>query len=204
MVTGSSDAFSGSRSCALSDAGPTSARGHASTRVHGRSARAPRLKGRAVLLVGALGLVLAFAGSAAAGTLITGKRIKDDTITSVDLHDGRVRGADVRDGSLTRTDFGRLPAGAVGPQGGPGLRGPDGARGVSRSQQTFGLMPGEDVILTTDCPDGHVVGGGLSNDRPQDLYIEQSHPAAAEGWTVRVRYIGGAASTVTVTAVCAQ
>jgi hypothetical protein len=156
-----------------------------------------------VLMVGALGLVLAFAGSAAAGTLITGKRIKDDTITSVDLRDGRVRGVDVRDGSLTRTDFGRLPAGGEGPQGTTGLRGPDGARGVTRPEQTKDLMPGEDVTLTSDCPDGtHVVGGGPSNDRPQDLYVEQSRPAASEGWTVRARYIGGAVSTFSVTAVC--
>jgi hypothetical protein len=158
-----------------------------------------------VLLVAALGLVLAFAGSAVAGTLITGRKIKDDTITSVDLHDGRLRGVDIRNGSLTRTDFGKLPAGDPGPQGTPGLRGPDGARGVSRSQQTKDLMPGEDVTLTAACPDStHVVGGGPSNDRPQDLYIEQSHPAASEGWTVRARYIGGAVSTFSVMAVCVQ
>jgi hypothetical protein len=160
---------------------------------------------RAVQLVGALGLLLAFAGSAAAGTLITGKKIKDNTIRSVDLRDGRVRGVDVRDGSLTLTDFAPLPTGDQGPQGTPGLRGPDGARGVSRPQQTKDLMPGEDVVLTTDCPAGtHVVGGGPSNDRPQDLYIEGSHPTLSEGWAVRARYIGGAVSTVTVTAVCVQ
>jgi hypothetical protein len=67
------------------------------------------------------------------------------------------------------------------------------------------VVAGPSGVLTTDCPDGtHVVGGGLSNDRPQDLYIERSHPATSEGWTVRVRYIGGAVSTVTVTAVCVQ
>jgi hypothetical protein len=160
---------------------------------------------RAVLLVSALGVLLAFAGSAAAGTLITGKKIKDDTITSVDLRDGRLQGVDIRDGSLTRTDFAPLPAGDQGPQGTPGLRGPDGARSVNRPQQTKDLMPGEDVILTTDCPEGtHVVGGGLSNDRPQDLYIEGSYPTLSEGWTVRARYIGGVVSTVTVTAVCVQ
>ena len=53
------------------------------------------LTARALLLVSALGLVLAFAGSAVAGSLITSRQIKDDTITSADLHDGGLRGVDV-------------------------------------------------------------------------------------------------------------
>jgi hypothetical protein len=158
----------------------------------------------AVLLVGALGVLLAFAGSAAAGTLISGKKIKDDTIRSVDLRDGRVRGVDVRDGSLTLTDFAPLPAGDQGPQGTPGLRGPDGVQVVSRPQQTRTLLLGERVDFSVACPAGsRVVGGGPSNDLPEDLRIEASYPTGG-GWGVTVLNIGVRTSTVTATAVCVQ
>jgi hypothetical protein len=157
-----------------------------------------------MLLVGALGVLLAFAGSAAAGSLITGKQIKDDTITSADLRDGRLLGVDVRDGRLTRTDFGKLPAGAEGPQGGQGLPGPDGVQGVSRLQQAVNLLGVQAQRIDVDCPLGtHVVGGGLSSDHPQDLYIALSAPTST-GWSVCAENIGLGVLTVTAVAVCAQ
>jgi hypothetical protein len=167
----------------------------------GRSASTGRR--RVVVLLGALGLVLAFAGSAAAGTLVTGRQIKDDTITSVDLRDGRLQAVDIRDGSLTAADFSALPAGDPGPQGAPGSRGPDGVGAVIRPELTRIVQPGADVNFTTPCPNGtHVVGGGLFAGLSGALVIEASHPAST-GWNVRARNNGsGFAISVTATAVC--
>jgi hypothetical protein len=167
--------------------------------------RAPTLGRSAVLLVGVLGLLFAFAGSAGAASLITGRNIKDGTLASVDLRDGRLQGVDIRDGSLTRTDFGTLPTGAEGPQGGQGLAGPDGVKGVTRPQQSRNLLSGEEADFTLTCPAlSHVVGGGLSNDpRPEDLYIKASYPVTG-GWSVRALNIGGGLITVTAVAVCVQ
>lgn len=160
-------------------------------------------RGRCILLLaGALGVMLACAGSAAAGSLITGKDIKDDTITSSDLRDGRLQGVDVRDGTLTRTDFGKLPVGAAGPQGGQGLAGSNGAQGVRRPQETRNLLGGQSTIFRVDCPAGtQVVGGGVSSDQPQDLYIFASKPGTF-GWQVSAQNIGGGLAQVTASAVC--
>jgi hypothetical protein len=167
--------------------------------------RPPTLGRSAVLLVGVLGLLFAFAGSAGAASLITGRNIKDGTIASVDLRDGRLQGVDIRDGSLTRTDFGKLPTGAEGPQGGQGLAGADGVQGVRRRQESRNLLSGEFIFVTVQCPPDstQVVGGGLSSDRPQDLYIFESAPATS-GWQVKAENIGGGLITATAVAVCVQ
>jgi hypothetical protein len=172
---------------------------------HGRGGSASPRRRRLAVLVGGLVSALAFSGSAAAGTLITGRDVKDDTVTSVDLRDGRLQGVDVRDGSLTATDFSALPSGDPGPQGGPGSRGPDGVGAVIRPNLTRIVQPGADVDFTTPCPNGtHVVGGGVVGGLSGALVIEASHPAST-GWNVRARNIdSGFAITVIGTAVCAQ
>jgi len=163
-----------------------------------------RLGRRAVLLIGALGLVLAFAGSAAGASLITGKQIKDGTLTSSDLRDGGVRGVDVRDGSLTRADFGKLPTGSAGDPGGQGLPGPDGVVGVRHQLHSVNLLELEAARIDVSCPLGsHVVGGGVSSDRAQHAYVEHSAPTDT-GWTAFVLNVGGDVLTVTTVAVCAQ
>ena len=163
-----------------------------------------RLGRRAVLLIGALGLVLAFAGSAAGASLITGKDIKDGTLTSGDLRDGGLRGVDVRNGSLTRTDFGKLPTGLTGDPGGQGLPGPDGVVGVRHQLHSVTVLALGSESIDVRCVFGsHVVGGGVSSDHPENAYIEHSAQTST-GWKVLVFNTGSRVITVTAVAVCAQ
>ena len=70
------------------------------------------------IALGAVGLALLGAGSATAGSLITGKQVKNSSLT----------GADVRDRSITARDLARGLA-ARGPQGVPGSPGAPGPAG---------------------------------------------------------------------------
>ena len=78
-------------------------------------------------VVSIVALVAASAGSAVAGSMITGKQIKNSSIT----------GQDVKNKSLTKGDFkGSVrgpagPTGAAGPAGSTGAAGPTGASGAA-------------------------------------------------------------------------
>jgi hypothetical protein len=58
----------------------------------------------AILSVAAL-FVVAFAGTATAAKLITGKDIKNGTVTTEDLRNGTVKSADLRDGGVKPADL---------------------------------------------------------------------------------------------------
>jgi hypothetical protein len=83
------------------------------------STATPKTKGTSIsvpaLVLSAVVLIIAMAGSATAAQLITGKNIKDGTVTSADLQDqgvksrdlknNGVRTADVKDGTLGAADL---------------------------------------------------------------------------------------------------
>lgn len=155
-------------------------------------------------------LLVAMAGSATAGALITGRDIKDGTVTSKDLRNGTVTGADVKDGSLSRQDFsGSLqgPQGPAGPEGPVGPQGPQGTPGVSGYQHVVAdaLVP-QNAFRTHDagCPAGKVVvGGGVSSVDSTYIRVAESAPLTeGRGWTAGVRNTKSTPVTVYVWAVC--
>jgi hypothetical protein len=89
-----------------------------------------RLRPSPSMVVAGIALLLASAGSAAAGVLVTGGQVRDESLT----------GADVRDGSLTEADLAvqartaasrRGPRGKRGPRGSTVPRGPAGPAGLA-------------------------------------------------------------------------
>lgn len=83
---------------------------------------------RALVVVGALAVLIAFATSATAAGVVTGKQIANESITAKDLRDSGLQGRDVRDESLTQNDFATI---VEGPRGPDGLQGPQGRPGSS-------------------------------------------------------------------------
>ena len=126
-------------------------------------------------------LVLGLVGGAAAGTLVTGKRIKDGSLLSRDIRNERINGADVRDGALRRADI-VAPAGEPGLPGMPGPRGPHGAKGVEFQAVPVDVGPGGTTTTPVACgPGQRVVSGGVST--PALGYIHGSMPLpGGTGW----------------------
>ena len=129
------------------------------------------------IALGAVALVLLGAGSATAGSLITGKQVKNASLT----------GADVRDRSITARDLARGlaapgpqgapgapgapgpvgakgdpgPQGDTGPKGDTGERGPQGAPGATSVTVRQQVCGGTHCLL--ECEPGEVaVGGGYA------------------------------------------
>jgi hypothetical protein len=158
-----------------------------------RERRQRRWSGGLVVAAAAVGLVGfagTFAGTAAAGGLVTGRQIKDGSLTSVDLRTDRgVTGADVRDGSLSASKLSSLPQ---GPPGIPGLSGSKGVDGLDNfnyeiSDPGQGQVPASgDLDILVPCPAGtRVVGGGASSGGV--IRMEESRPLAdGSGWNVVV------------------
>ena len=148
-----------------------------------------------LLLLVVVTMLVAMAGSATAGGLITGKKIKNNSITGIDLKNGTVTGADVKNGSLTPDDFdGQLigPQGPQGPQGeiGPiGPRGPAGASGLVYVNVENAIDGKKSENWGIECPDGKkVVGGGVSSNDPANARVVESAPLDfGAGWWVGLR-----------------
>jgi hypothetical protein len=151
------------------------------------------------VLLGIVAIVLACAGSATAGALITGSQIKDGSIT----------GTDVKDGSLTAADFTK-PAvasrSARGPRGRRGKRGPRGFTGFTgpRGLQGPPGLSAVHIVSSTGSTSASalctgvyekVVGGGAVSAAP----IIESYPYLSFAWRARVT-----AGSVTAYAICAN
>ncbi len=156
-------------------------------------------------------LLVAMAGSATAGALITGKDIKDGSVTSRDLRNGAVTGKDVRDGSLSRQDFtGSLqgPQGPAGPEGPVGPQGPQGVQGASGyEQRVVGVVIPRRTVGHQDayCPAGKVAaGGGVSSTAPINAKVVESAPLnGSAGWTAGIYNVSfDEALTAYVWAIC--
>lgn len=156
---------------------------------------------RILLLITAV-LVVSMAGSATAGSLITGKRIKDGSLTGADLRNHSVTGLDLKNGSLTAQDFHDELVGPEGPQGPQGPVGPSGAQGApGASGLVYVTSPGQTVAsgksatFGVECPaDKRALGGGVSSSKPVDARVGESAPYNdGLGWWVGI-YNAGTAS----------
>jgi hypothetical protein len=147
-------------------------------------------------------LVAGTAGSASAGALITSARIQDESVTGADVKNGSLTGTDVQDRSLTLDDFVDLPVGPKGETGPQGKPGRNGAPGVIQ-RSDFRIVQGDERRRwTVMCGAGEMsVGGGVSSERPETVFIEQSFPDG-KNWTVQVHNIGTTPITVTGSAIC--
>lgn len=167
------------------------------------------LKHRSVpaVLVAVLLPAVAFAGTAGAAALITGKDIKNESVT----------GRDVRDGSLQPRDFGGAvlagPAGPQGPKGDtgePGPAGPQGATGPAGPQgatgpagpqglsgvsgleyRTSGFTLSGNTFTRWEvrCPAGkRALGGGVATngDYSHNQMLESAPMTDGVGWHVAV------------------
>jgi hypothetical protein len=187
-------------------------------RMNSTSTRTSRGRHRILVLVIAT-MIVAMAGSATAGGLITGKKIKNSSITGIDLKDGTVTGVDIKDQSLTSSDFsGSLagPQGPQGPQGPRGQQGPQGSQGPQGPQGPPGAsgLSYEYVENTVGgdsfenwgvpCPPGKkVVGGGVSSvDLSAARVVESAPLDDGTGWWIGLRNEKGSGLLAYAWAVC--
>ena len=158
-----------------------------------------RRLGIVLALVGLL--ILGLVGSAAAGALITGRKIKDGSLLGRDFRNESLTGADVRGGSLRAVDI-VAPAGADGGPGGPGPQGPHGAKTRSIRTQPFQVPGLEASTLTVMCDAGtRAVSGGVYSDAAGFVHGSKQLPGGV-GW--QVTYVNSDPNdfTVSVLAVC--
>lgn len=120
------------------------------------------------IVLAALALVFALAGTAVAADMITGKQVRNGSLT----------GKDVKNKSLTARDFRgsvRGPTGARGPAGATGATDPlslQYVQGANTSAQS-GVITG--AVAT--CPAGKsVTGGGVYDLSQSDVRINSSFP----------------------------
>lgn len=147
-------------------------------------------RARALLLVGAVAVLIAFASSATAAVVVTGKQIKDNTITTKDFRDGGLRGLDVRDESLTQNDFATIVEGPRGPQGGRGPTGQPGSSGLAHVIEPLAIPKNTTKTWGAKCPAGtRVLSGGGSAATQGIALLTESAPLddAGSGWWVGIR-----------------
>ena len=179
------------------------------------------------LILSVIGIVLACAGSATAGSLITGKQIKDDSVTSADLRDGSVKARDLATTLRPRAgvpgpagpkgDAG--PTGPAGPSGPAGPAGAQGAPGVSGYEIVHGPTvesgagPRGDMQATATCPAGKApLGGGGGVDSAilgapggQLGWVEYSRPTPnGRGWMVGFTEDADADAKISAWVICGK
>ena len=162
---------------------------------------------RALLLVGAMAVLIAFASSATAAVVVTGKQIKDNTITTQDLRDGGLRGRDVRDESLTQNDFATIVEGPQGQQGDRGVPGQPGSSGLVHVIEPAAIPKGTTKTWGAKCPDQtRVLSGGGSAATLGTALLTESAPLddAGSGWWVGVRNTTNATITGYAWALCVR
>ena len=158
-------------------------------------------------VIAVIALVLACAGSAVAGSKITGKKIKDETITAKDVKDGSLTAAELS-GDFTGPQG---PAGTNGTNGTDGTDGTDGVANLQRVEAQQSIPASAGTSLDAVCPAGKspIAGGYEVVGSP--MQIKGSFPTNSAGsssaplnaWTVAVFNNNGSAQTLVTYAVCA-
>jgi hypothetical protein len=175
------------------------------------------------LLLSVVAIVLACAGSATAGSLITGRQIKDNSVTGADLRDGTVRTRDLaaplQPRAGTPGPAGPAgPKGDAGPAGAPGPAGPQGAPGLSGYEVVHGPTvdsgagPRGDMQAIATCPAGKVpIGGGgvdsaiIGAPGGQVGHVEYSRPTPnGRGWMVGFTQDADADARISAWVICAK
>ena len=145
-----------------------------------------RLRPSPSMVVAGIALVLACAGSATAGVLVTGSQVKDGSLT----------GADVRDGSLTDADLAVQAQSAKsrrGPRGPRGRRGPIGPRGATGPAGAPGA-PGAAGPAGSALAYAHILANGtVDGGRSKNLSVKR--PAVG----VLCIYVSGTAHVINAT-----
>lgn len=162
---------------------------------------------RGLLLVGALAVLIAFASSATAAVVVTGKQIKDNTITTQDLRNGGLRGLDVRDESLTQNDFATIVEGPRGPKGDRGTTGQGGSSGLVYVIEAAAIAKTSTKTWGAKCPTGtRVLSGGGSAATQGVAVLAESAPLddAGSGWWVGIRNTTNATITGYAWALCVK
>lgn len=153
---------------------------------------------RTILIMAAI-LTVGIAGGAYASGTITGRSIKDGSLT----------GKDVRNHSLTRKDFkgsvrgARGARGPQGPQGAQGAAGP-GLSGVSRTEASANVAPGDVSHATVNCPAGqHLISGGfVSIGADAEVFYSDSF-GSATSWSAGLdNFDSSVDATVTAVVFC--
>lgn len=162
---------------------------------------------RALVVVGALAVLIAFATSATAAGVVTGKQIANESITAKDLRDSGLQGRDVRDESLTQNDFATI---VEGPRGPDGLQGPQGRPGSSGLVHVVEPLPIAKFTTRTwvaTCPPGtRALSGGGSTNAAQSALLVESAPAddAGSGWLVGINNRNATSVTGYAWALCVR
>lgn len=170
------------------------------------------------IALGAVALVLLGAGSATAGSLITGRQVKDASLTGKDIRNRSVTARDLAPGLAAPGPAGAPgalgpagPAGAKGDPGAPGDTGPKGDTGERGPQGTPGATDAwihqrtcSGARCEITCPtDTKALGGGYSWVEPPAT-VTTSTPANAwgnpVGWVVA---LDSADADWAIAAVCA-
>lgn len=103
------------------------------------------------VVVAGLALVVACAGSATAGALITGAQIKDDSVTHHDVKDGTLLARDMAVGTVRAL---RGSTGPQGPKGATGATGPAGITDWTYSTNGVAVAANQGGSLDLFCPAG--------------------------------------------------
>jgi hypothetical protein len=144
------------------------------------------------------------AGAASAAVLIGSKQVKDGSLTGRDLKLGTVRGSDVRDHSVAPKDFGVIPQGPTGTQGGPGNRGEQGLLGLNVVPLTT-TIPGNSttpVAISCTDPQKAVFGGGELSTSMDMLQSAPAGDGLGSGWGFIIRNRSVADQQATLQAYC--
>jgi hypothetical protein len=168
--------------------------------------RVLRRRPSAGAIMAMIALVFAAAGSATAGTLISGNQLRDQSVGGSKLRDGSVTAAKLAR-SVTKAKRGprgprgrRGPAGPAGPPGPAGARGAQGPPGPAGPSLASSLVvrvisdsvgPGGIAANQADCAAGEkATGGGAELGGTPDFAdaISRSRPVGspATGWTAEV------------------
>jgi hypothetical protein len=169
-----------------------------------------KVQGKPAIVVAILALVMACAGTAFAGKMITGSKIKNNSITGKDLKDGSVTEKDLK-GDFTGPQGPQGPTGPrglTGPQGPEGPTGPSGVSNLQRVQKDQSIPANAGTSVDAKCPAGTVpiAGGYEVIGSPMQIKGEIPSASGANGideWTVSVFNNNGSSQTLRVYAICA-
>jgi len=179
-------------------------------------------------IIAVTALALAVLGATPLGHAATRFVLPKNSVGATQLKKNAVIGAKIKNGTLTAAKFkkGQLPHGPQGPKGekgDPGVQGPKGDKGdpgaqgakgdpgfahvVARQTPVLTIPANSTAIENAQCQPGELATGGGPVGLMPGVFIQTSSPGgdmtAPTSWHMIVRNTNAAASTFSVTVVCA-